>query len=444
MAKGRFYAVQDRPRKPRVSVCLSGAYLAGGTYGFAWAAKAGGVGRMTGKERRVQVLDPDVLDPDVMVRLIDRLNSYPVGLPDSPEIREFLTLFLTPDEALLASRFPLRDASAEELARAVGWDLEKTEGTLESMASKGTVMDFGLRGHRYWLLTPSVVGFVEFSLMKLHQGMPLQRLAELLENYGNNALYREVFGSGTPIFRALVGTDIPVTSQVVTYADVEKIVREAGWGALQICYCRHKELLLGRPCQKASHEGTCISLGKGADFMIRRGFGRRAEVAEILDLVRKLGKEGLIHVTDNVRDRPSFICNCCGCCCVVLSGVRKLKMPSAIAASPYVLSVDAKLCVGCGLCAKACQIEALEVSDRAVTITPKCLGCGSCIRFCRKGALSLIPRKTAPKVPSGTTTKYVRIAWEKGRLFPLLRAAFRSKMRRWIQKPKAPVRRLES
>lgn len=33
-----------------------------------------------------------MIDPQVLVKLIDRLDSYPVGLPDAPGIREFLKI----------------------------------------------------------------------------------------------------------------------------------------------------------------------------------------------------------------------------------------------------------------------------------------------------------------------------------------------------------------
>ena len=73
-----------------------------------------------------------------LVKLIDRLNKYPVGLPDSPEIREFLSIFLTADEIEIASKFPLHEVSAQELANKVHWPLEKTEKILDQMAEKGT------------------------------------------------------------------------------------------------------------------------------------------------------------------------------------------------------------------------------------------------------------------------------------------------------------------
>ena len=62
-----------------------------------------------------------MINPEVLVKLIDRLDSYPVGLPDAPEIREFLNIFLTPDEAYLASIFPFKEVTAVELAGRAGW-----------------------------------------------------------------------------------------------------------------------------------------------------------------------------------------------------------------------------------------------------------------------------------------------------------------------------------
>ena len=42
-----------------------------------------------------------------IVPLIDRLNKYPVGLPDSDKLRQILSLLFSVEEAFIASRFPL-------------------------------------------------------------------------------------------------------------------------------------------------------------------------------------------------------------------------------------------------------------------------------------------------------------------------------------------------
>ncbi|MFA6030521.1 MAG: 4Fe-4S binding protein [Elusimicrobiota bacterium] len=391
---------------------------------------------MTEKNSPARVSGAGVPDPDTLVRLIARLDAYPVGLPDTPDVRELLALFLSAEEAELAAVFPLCESTPGELARRVKWPKERVERVLEALGEKGAALDFPLGGKTYWLLTPSVVGLVEFSLMKLHAGIPLERIARILERcHDEERFWNEVFGSKTPLARTLVGADIPVTSRVATYAQVEKVVRAAGYGAVQTCYCRHKEQLLGRSCRLASHEGTCMSLGRAADFVVRRGFGRRAEADELLALIRSLGEKGLIHVTDNVREEPSFICNCCGCCCGFLTGVRK-GLPHALHPSPVLARVDEERCAACGACAKLCQIGAVraEKGAKARVNDGLCLGCGACLRACRKDALSLVERTRAPHVPKNAATKFVRMAWEKGRFWNIVRDNLRVRAGRLLRR----------
>ena len=42
-----------------------------------------------------------------LVPLIDRLNRYPIGLVDSPRLRQILRLLFDEREAAVAARFPL-------------------------------------------------------------------------------------------------------------------------------------------------------------------------------------------------------------------------------------------------------------------------------------------------------------------------------------------------
>jgi hypothetical protein len=50
-------------------------------------------------------------DKSALVPLIDRLNRYPVGLVDSPRLRQILALLFDPREAEVAARFPLTEAT---------------------------------------------------------------------------------------------------------------------------------------------------------------------------------------------------------------------------------------------------------------------------------------------------------------------------------------------
>ena len=190
-----------------------------------------------------------MINPEVLVKLIDRLDTYPVGLPDAPEPREFLNSFLTPDEARLALVFPFKEGTASGPAGFSGWDLAKAESALNSMAEKGAVFDYRLgEGSVYWLLAPSVAGFIEFSLIKLRRDLPMEKLAGLLEAYESGAFYKEVFGSKTRISRALVSMDAPVSSQIMTTGEVESLIRKAGGGS-RVKFCGHKALSL-EPRQK--------------------------------------------------------------------------------------------------------------------------------------------------------------------------------------------------
>jgi ferredoxin len=369
----------------------------------------------------------------VLVKLIDRLDSYPVGLPDAPELREFFNIFLTPDEALLASVFPFKEVTAYELAEKVGWDAAKVEAVLEALAAKGTVFDYRLGdGGAYWLLTPSVVGFIEFSLMKMHRDMPMEKIAGLLEAYERGSLFKEVFGSATPISRAMVDMDVPVSSQIMTTSEIERLIRKAGGGTAQACYCRQKKHLLGKPCKIAPREETCFTIGSsGSSFLERRGFGVRISAEEMIARVRALGKLGLIHVTDNIRNKPSFICNCCGCCCGLLSGITEKQLPHAVSPTRYILEIDRARCSGCGACAAKCQIGAVALDGgKAWLDALNCLGCGSCVKFCRRSALSLVERTNPPRTPGSETGKFLRIALEKGKLPGLLFKLAKAKLGR--------------
>ena len=72
-----------------------------------------------------------------IVPLIDRLNKYPIGLPDSDTLRQILAILFSEEEAYIASRFPLTEATLPELIRATGWESLRLKTTLEEMAEKG-------------------------------------------------------------------------------------------------------------------------------------------------------------------------------------------------------------------------------------------------------------------------------------------------------------------
>ena len=179
------------------------------------------------------------------------------------------------------------------------------------------------------------------------------------------------FGGKTPLTRALpYEQHIPVESVVTTWESAREIVRRAGYGAVGMCYCRHKKEHLGRSCDKgAPTREICISLGSAARFMVRRGFAEERSVEQLLAVIDRARDLRLTHITDNIRHKPSFICNCCSCCCELLGGVMR-GFPNGVAKSGYTIAGDTEKCLGCGLCANVCPESRPHDHEGRLAVTP--------------------------------------------------------------------------
>jgi ferredoxin len=375
-----------------------------------------------------------------LVPLIDRLNQYPIGLVDNDKLRQILSLLFSEDEAFVASRFPLEEATLAELSRRTGYRQEILQPLLERMADKGLVMDVPYGDKVFYLLLPGLIGFFEFSFMKQRHDLPQAELARLMHEYlyddPRHGQAREFFGSKTPLTRSLAYEEqVPVSSDITCYESAREIIRQAGFGAVGMCYCRHKKEHLGAVCQKgAPTAGICISLGSAARFMVRRGFAEQRSEAELLAVLDRARKLNLTHITDNIRQKPSFICNCCSCCCELLTGVQH-GYREGVAKTGYLVQVDASRCSGCGNCVETCNVKALQLVDGSTrgrwslaVQGPACLGCGVCVSSCRAGALALVPGEPR-EVPETRRRLLKQILKEKGRLTPYLVSGTKKKVR---------------
>ena len=382
-----------------------------------------------------------------LISLIDRLNKYPIGLVDNEKLREILTILFSEKEAMVASKFPLEEATLDELSRATDIDANELLLILETMANKGLVMDMPYQGTTYYLLMPGLIGFMEFTFMRNRSDLPMEKLAQLMRDYLNdpseNGMAKEFFGSKTQLTRALVYEEhIPVTSHVTSYESAVQIIKQSDFGAVTQCYCRHKKEHLGQECKKnAPVENFCIVLGNGARFLTRRGFAQRKTRRELLKILDHARSLNLTHTTDNVRHKPSFICNCCRCCCELMQGIH-MGYNDGIAKTNYIAEIEGEKCDYCGDCFKACNVKAVGLakdkkfksrSERYADVRKEiCLGCGACVNVCEKDALSMIPRGNGRLPPYRKKDLFARILREKGRLTPFLLSRVKKKVRSFL------------
>ncbi len=378
---------------------------------------------------------------DNLVPLIDRLNQYPIGLFDNEKLRQILAHLFSEEEAYVASRFPLQESTINELVRATKIDKNELQLILERMANKGLVMDLQYGKTTYYLLMPGLIGFFEFTFMKQRADLPVAELAQLMTEYlyddPEQGQAREFFGSKTQLTRSLPYEEyIPVSSVVTSYESAREIIQQSSFGAVGQCYCRHKKEHLNETCEKeAPTQGICISLGTAAKFMTRRGFAEKKTKEELLQVIETAREHNLTHITDNIRHKPSFICNCCSCCCELLGGVL-MGYSDGVAKANYTLEVSRETCLGCGLCNKACNVKALDLTPlvkgekRKLLISEDvCLGCGACISACKTDSLTLKPMERPP-TPERKKDLFVKILKEKKRFTPFLVQGVKTKVLR--------------
>ncbi|RMF21889.1 MAG: 4Fe-4S ferredoxin, partial [Deltaproteobacteria bacterium] len=211
------------------------------------------------------------------VALQERLDKNPIGAPATDELYEILRIRFSAEEAAIGARMPMTPAPLDVLARRMDEDPERLEAKLDRMARKGLVLDFETNGRRFYMLAPTVIGFFEFTFMRLHEELPNKRLADLLCSYmfEDDKFAKNAFRGETQVGRTLVHEKTlsdDLRAEIMPYEAATEIIKNAKLHAIGLCYCRHKAMHHGNPCKKPME--VCTSLNGSADWIIRRGFGR--------------------------------------------------------------------------------------------------------------------------------------------------------------------------
>lgn len=358
--------------------------------------------------------------------LAERLNSNPVGNPINEELMEILHHLYTESEAEVGGKFPLAPMKLEQVASSTGIEKDELERTLQSMIHKGLVLNIPTPDGTVYMLSPMMIGFFEFTFNRVNKPdyVEMKKLAVQFDKYLNNPEVRnELYGSDTKQFRTLVYENVmpfAVQTEVMTYEKASEIIRQAGYGAIALCTCRHKASHLGKECKINAPMDVCTTLGNVARMSVAKGWAREATVDELLEVLDRTHKLGLVHLCDNVLNEPAFICHCCGCCCEVLGTIKEFGI-SATHPSNFIPNLDPDTCVKCGICAEKCPIDAIEMTDAGngadmpEVNKQTCIGCGVCVSACPTGALTMTQRTDLHVPPENKLEQRQRIARERGK-----------------------------
>jgi ferredoxin len=342
-------------------------------------------------------------------------------------------MLFSPEDAELARRLPHKFASLDTLSKKIKLPKDELSSKLTEMAHRGVVFDIEHAGQRYYMLPPVVIGLFEFTFMRMRPEMPMKELALLFEEYfyENKADFAHTLFEGkTQIFRTLVREEaIPndTYTEVLDWERATNIVSSATATSVGICQCHHAAQHMGRACNKPQE--VCLTFNFAAESLARNGIARSITKNEAMTILTRSKESGLAQTADNVKNKVTFICNCCGCCCHVMRGIKTLDHRPGIITSNFIMDVDLSKCKGCGKCAKACPVEAISIDRRmdgakeikwAVRNEQSCLGCGVCTTVCKTGAASMKSRAQRVLVPETIFDQRVMMAIERGKLADLI------------------------
>ncbi|MEJ2689757.1 MAG: 4Fe-4S dicluster domain-containing protein [Deltaproteobacteria bacterium] len=371
---------------------------------------------------------------DAYRRLQKRLDQKVQLEPDSPTLIKILRILFSEQDVELANKLPHNLTSLSNLSKKLKISKDELDSRLTAMARKGLVVDLENKGQRFFTLLPVVIGFFEMTFMRLRPDMPMKDLALLFDEYFVEYDYRfarNIFSGRTQLFRSLVREEvIPADSytEVLDWERASHIVKSATTTAVGICQCHHTALHKGQACDKPQE--VCMTFNYAADYLIRNGIARSITKNESMDILQKCKEAGLAQTADNVQNKVTFICNCCGCCCHVMKGIKAVEPRPAIITSNFIMEVEPEKCKGCGKCSKACPIGAINIDKTtgrdnkeikwAVNDERACLGCGVCATVCKTGAAHMKPRPARTLVPETVFDQRVMMAIERGKLADLL------------------------
>ena len=337
-------------------------------------------------------------EKDPYEKLIEHLREFVIPPPKSDTLRQILEHRHTPEEAELMSILPFAPSTARKISRKLGIPKEELIEKMEGLIRKGHMYKDGEGKGAGYHLAESVWQFLRMPWWIAEDNEYYRKLAKLMNKY-----YIEEFGPPFMNRPTIPMRVIPIDQTVVNSKEViphEHMMNYVdNWRRFSVsaCSCRLRHNL-DPAFEKSEYPmRTCMHMDDLADFAIKYDMGEEITKEEAIEILNGAADAGLVHCVENHMTDNTTICNCDPDYCIYFEKIKNLPktMPVGTTKSNYIREIDEEKCIGCGLCAKRCPMDAIEFveEEKRVIFTPgRCIGCGVCVHKCPADAIWLKKR----------------------------------------------------
>jgi Pyruvate/2-oxoacid:ferredoxin oxidoreductase delta subunit len=321
---------------------------------------------------------------------------------DIPEFFSMVEELFTPQEAEVNNAMPKGFFTAKALAATMGRDEKEIEAVLEAMADKGLCLAVSMDQSRVYQAARFMVGILEFQFMPGKTTGRDKKIAQLIY------AYKKAFDQKTdrsvmsfPTTRVItVDALVKVDNQVHTYDQVKTFIDQSDPIAVTTCYCRHAAFLRGEDIHGMPND-VCMQFGPWAQYAIERLGARKLSKQEAMEVLNRAEEAGLIHMSQNMTEGISFLCNCDRWHCVSVQNALAKAKPGHFFNSGFEPRFDPDLCAACQACIDRCPAEALVMREEGHPLVnlDRCFGCAVCATGCPSQAISMVNKPGFPPPP---------------------------------------------